>query len=275
MWDEAQNSIFEYYLVSPIKTEDYKVDINEMWKEPEIAEAIMRANYLANLGVVAPHKVKFFNKYDIDWLDSEIQSGTKFKYVTFWRADEGCENNMFSQWYKKEPIPINGIQYDTAEQYMMAQKALLFGDLESYKKIMQEPDPSICKKLGRGVKGFDQQKWNKSFREILFHGNLSKLQSDIEIVDALLNTENAVLIEASPLDDIYGAGMSKNDLLNSDGSLKVLPKSWHKAGQTKQAENNLGFVLMAVRDVFRIYMGETWYPGEKRRVIGRGIEYED
>ena len=116
---------------------------------------------------------------------------------------------------------------------------------------------------------------HKEDREILFHGNLSKLQSDIEIVDALLNTENAVLIEASPYDDIYGAGLKKEDLLNPDSSLKVLPKNWHKVGSEKQARNHLGFVLMAVRDVFRIHMGQTWYPGEKLRAIGTDYEFDE
>ncbi len=43
-------------------------------------------------------------------------------------------------------------------------------------------------------------------------------------MDALLKTGNAVLVEASPLDDIYGAGMKKIDLLNADGTLKNLPQ---------------------------------------------------
>ena len=78
---------------------------------------------------------------------------------------------------------------------------------------------------------------------------------DIEIVDALLRTGNAVLIEASPFDDIYGAGMKKEDLLNRDGTLKALPQNWHKSGSRRQAENNLGFVLMGIRDLFRDMMG--------------------
>jgi predicted NAD-dependent protein-ADP-ribosyltransferase YbiA (DUF1768 family) len=74
---------------------------------------------------------------------------------------------------------------------MMSEKALLFNDLEMYQKIMSEPDPKLCKDMGKKVKGFNQKKWDAAFPEILFHGNLGKLQSDIAIVDALLNTENA------------------------------------------------------------------------------------
>ena len=82
------------------------------------------------------------------------------------------------------------------------------------------------------------------------------MQSDIKILNALLETEDAVLIEASPTDDIYGAGMEKKDLLNPDGTLKVLPQNWHKKDSTRQAQNNLGFVLMGVRDLFREIVGD-------------------
>ena len=87
------------------------------------------------------------------------------------------------------------------------------------------------------------------------------MQSDIEIVAALLSTENAALIEASPYDDVWGAGMKKEALLNVDGSLKVLPQAWHKAGSSVQAQNHLGFILMAVRDLYNELMGRRFEPG--------------
>ena len=215
---------------------------------------------LGNLGVIAPHKNKYIYRYDIEWLTSAVKRGESFKFVTFWKADPGCENACFSQWYKNEPFYVNGRKYLTAEQYMMSEKALLFGDLQMYEKIMNESNPAECKKMGRAVKNFDSKVWKEALREILFHGNLSKIQSDIQIVDALLETGDAVLIEASPLDDIYGAGLGNDQLLNTDGSLKVLPQNWHKEGETKQAENHLGFVWMGIRDLFRDLMpGGTDY----------------
>ena len=224
-------------------------------ENPEIAKAYKRAMELSDLMIVAPHKAKYYQRYNIQWLIEQVAKGKKFKYVTFWKADEGEENNIFSQWYARKPFFINGRRYSTAEQYMMSEKALLFDDLDMYRMIMNEPDPSLCKQYGRQVKGFTGHIWEDAFREIIFHGNLGKLQSDIEIVDALLKTENAVLIEASPYDDIYGAGMRKKELLNPDGTLKTLPQNWHKSGSTRQAENNLGFILMGIRDLFRALMG--------------------
>ncbi len=223
-------------------------------ENPEIAKAYSRAMDLSNLMIIAPHKAKYYHRYNIQWLIEQVAKGTQFKYVTFWKADEGEENNVFSQWYRGKPFVINGRSYDTAEQYMMSEKALLFNDLDMYRMIMDEPDPDQCKKLGRQVKGFIGHLWEEAFPEIIFHGNLGKMQSDIELVDALLRTGNAVLVEASPFDDIYGAGMKKEDILNLDGTLKTLPQNWHKKNTNRQAENNLGFILMGIRDLFRELM---------------------
>ncbi len=222
---------------------------------PEAGKALMNALDLANLGIIAPHKVKYFERYDMKWLEDKVDSGCDLSFVTFWKVDEGCENAMFSQWYQGNPFVVNGRTYYTAEQYMMSEKALLFGDYDIYSQIMKEKDPAQCKALGKMVQKFDGKTWGKVAREVLFHGNLSKLQADIELVDALLSTEQAVLVEASPYDNIYGAGIAKEDLLNSDGTLKVHPKDWHtKDNPTKQSENKLGFVLMGIRDLFRDLM---------------------
>lgn len=217
---------------------------------PQQEAAFARSIDLDNLGVIAPHKSKYCNRYSTEWLADELRSGKSHTYTTFWKVDEGCENRAFSQWYKNKPFKVNGRSYITAEQYMMSEKALLFGDFDAYKKIMVESDPAVCKQLGRGVCGFNQTVWDAALREIIFHGNLAKVQPDIEILDALLSTGDSVLIEASPYDDIYGAGLSREDLLNDDGTLKVSPEKWHKNGSSNRAKNHLGFVLMAVRDLF-------------------------
>lgn len=51
------------------------------------------------------------------------------QFVFFWH--EYNQYGVFSQWFKYSFV-IEGIRYETAEQYMMAKKALLAGDLQSY-----------------------------------------------------------------------------------------------------------------------------------------------
>ncbi|SDB02942.1 conserved hypothetical protein, ribA/ribD-fused [Butyrivibrio sp. INlla16] len=192
-----------------------------------------------------------YNKYHIDWLIDEVANGNDHTYVCFFLAEKTSEYCQLSQWYKGKTIYINGRKYSSAEQYMMSEKALLFNDFDTYSKIMSEEDPAICKKLGREISNFDEAVWRSCNREIIFNGNIGKFLSDKDFADVLLSTGDAVLIEASPTDDIYGAGLSKEELLSESGELLIPPQNWHKEESDFQAKNELGFVLMAVRDWFK------------------------
>lgn len=66
----------------------------------------------------------------------------KTNKYTFFLGNESC----FSQWTKYKFQDNQKINYTSAEQYMMAQKALLFDDREIYNKIM---NISNCKKNKR------------------------------------------------------------------------------------------------------------------------------
>lgn len=61
------------------------------------------------------------------------------KFTFFWRTA-----SPFSQWFKAD-FTVNGVQYTSAEQYMMHQKALLFGDQQIADKIMKTRSASVQK----------------------------------------------------------------------------------------------------------------------------------
>ena len=44
---------------------------------------------LGNLGILAPHKTKYYNHYNIDWLIETVNADKQLKYITFWH--EGKE----------------------------------------------------------------------------------------------------------------------------------------------------------------------------------------
>jgi ribA/ribD-fused uncharacterized protein len=71
------------------------------------------------------------------------------KFTFFW-------SGPFSQWHPS-PFQIDGIHYNCAEQWMMAEKARLFGDEETERKIMFAVMPQDQKKYGRQVKDFDKK----------------------------------------------------------------------------------------------------------------------
>lgn len=74
-------------------------------------------------------------------------------FTLFWRGP-------FSQWFPSE-FKINGVMYNCAEQYMMASKARIFGDLEAVDSIMSTDNPQHQKHFGRGVSNFDIGRWKE------------------------------------------------------------------------------------------------------------------
>ncbi|MDE7223729.1 MAG: NADAR family protein, partial [Acetatifactor sp.] len=122
--------------------------------------------------------------------------------------------------------------------FMMAQKAELFGDEEIRKQILESQTPDHIKALGRKVRGFDQELWDKVKYAIVLNGNWCKFSQNRRLQSFLLSTGDSVLVEASPYDTIWGIGLS------ADSPDAQKPQSW--CGQ-----NLLGFALMEVRDELR------------------------
>ena len=142
-------------------------------------------------------------------------------------------NGPFSQWYKSNMI-IDGIKYETAEKFLMAQKALLFEDFEIYPKIMATTNPAEQKALGREIKNFDKDVWEANCRDIVMRGNIAKFMQNPKIRESLLATEGTELVEASPTDKIWGIGLAEDD-----------PKAQIK--EEWQGTNWLGIILTEVR----------------------------
>jgi len=117
---------------------------------------------------------------------------------------------VFSQWHRS-PLVVNGVEYNCAEQYMMAQKARLFNDELRLELIMATPDPSAQKALGKQVRGFDVAQWEAVARDIVMQANLAKFTGNPKLRAQLLLTEGTTLVEASPTDVIWGVGLSEDD----------------------------------------------------------------
>ncbi|MDE6101673.1 MAG: NADAR family protein [Ruminococcus sp.] len=178
-------------------------------------------------------------KYSREIIEENFRKNENLKYIFFWghtpSADGTVTKSCFSQWYDCKFI-VDGVEYHTAEQYMMSQKALLFGDVEINKEIMSAKHPKQFKTLGRRISGFDEKIWDENKTDIVIKGNYAKFSQNPELKKFLLGTNNRVLVEVSPYDRIWGIGMSAND------SGITNPAMW-------KGENLLGFCLMEVRDM--------------------------
>lgn len=175
--------------------------------------------------------------YSLERVQQDFQKGKKTKYLFFWGHQPSKDGTIIktclSQWWKSEFF-IDTDTYCCMEQYMMAEKAKLFKDDEALKEIMESKDPKKIKDLGRQVKNFSEDLWNKKRYTIILNGTYAKFIQNKELREFLIGTKNKILVEASPYDKIWGIGMSADDE-NIEN-----PLLW-------KGTNLLGFALMEVR----------------------------
>jgi ribA/ribD-fused uncharacterized protein len=174
-------------------------------------------------------------KYNIQNINPES------KFIFFWGHQPSKEGTItktcFSQWWLSY-FTVEGVTYKTAEHWMMAKKAELFQDVEILEKIIACNSPAEAKKLGRLVKNYNDVIWLENRFEIVKSGNFHKFNQDEKLKEFLLNTNDRVIVEASPVDPIWGIGMASDhkDINNVE--------KW-------KGLNLLGFALMEVRDELR------------------------
>ena len=178
---------------------------------------------------------------DRESLLAAVRSGMAPNYLFFWghrpSADGSIGKSCLSQWWPS-PFTIEGVTYATAEHWMMAGKARLFGDEEAARRVLADPDPRAAKAAGRAVRGFDERAWAAERGEIVYRGNLAKFGQHEPLGRFLLGTGDRVLVEASPDDAVWGIGLREN---HRDAAA---PERW-------PGLNLLGFALMRVRAALR------------------------
>lgn len=174
---------------------------------------------------------------NLEQLCAEYDAGKSRDFLFFWghtpKQEGVIDASCLSNWFPA-PFEHEGRRYPTTEHYMMAGKAMLFDDELMLEKILAAPTPKTAKSLGRKVQGFDDATWRAHRDEIVAEGNLAKFSQHEEMGLFLLGTGEKVLVEASPMDKIWGIGLKMSDARAYD------PRQW-------QGQNRLGFVLMQVR----------------------------
>ena len=170
-----------------------------------------------------------------------VAQGLRPEYFFFWGhqplPNGEIGKSCLSQWWPAAFV-IDGVTYPTAEHFMMAEKARLFGDEETRAEILKADKPKNAKQLGRRVKNFDDARWQEHRFEFVIEGNLAKFAQSPELQSFLIGTGDTVLVEASPLDRIWGIGLGANAEHAQD------PAQW-------RGLNLLGFALMEVRKRLR------------------------
>jgi ribA/ribD-fused uncharacterized protein len=171
-------------------------------------------------------------------VERAVAAGERVRFLFFWghQPDEsGVGKGCLSQWYPS-PFEADGHTFATAEHYMMWGKATLFGDERTAGRIVAATHPKQAKDLGRQVRNFDPATWEARRGDIVVAGNTHKFTQHDDMRAFLVGTGDRVLVEASPLDRIWGIGLREDDPRAQD------PARW-------RGLNLLGFALSDVRNV--------------------------
>ena len=173
----------------------------------------------------------------LDDVRARFDAGEPLQFLYFWGhqpSKNGVGVSCFSQWYEA-PFLVDGQSYTTAEHFMMAEKAALFGDQATRSLVLNAPTPAAAKALGRQVRGFDESTWVDRRFSIVVRANEAKFSQNAELGRFLKQTGDEVIVEASPVDNIWGIGLAKDD------ERAINPNHW-------LGLNLLGFALMQVRE---------------------------
>ena len=169
---------------------------------------------------------------DLGIAAENVTSSESAPVVRFHKIDE--ENGYLSNWYMRD-FSIDGKTYCCVEQYMMEQKALIFQDFAIAEKIMQTTDQQKMQDLGREVGNFIQAVWDGRKQLIVYKGVLAKFKQNPDLRERLMATGNALPVECSKSDKVWGIGLGMDSPDAAD------PGKW-------KGQNLLGFTIQAVRE---------------------------
>ena len=126
----------------------------------------------------------------------------------------------------------DGVFWKTSEHYYQAQK---FMDSDTKIRIQNAETPKIASTIGRDRKLNLRSEWEEVKQDVMFDAVYYKFKQNKDILQKLLNTGDAKIIEATVKENYWGCGP------NNDG------------------QNNYGKILVKVRETLRTEQEE----GEK------------
>jgi len=130
----------------------------------------------------------------------------KKDYYFFWGGE-------FSNW-EHSPFTTAGREFNCGEQFMMFTKAMFFRDTEIAEQIMQEPNPWTQKQLGKKVRNYVDEEWDRVRYPLVKAGLIEKFRQNPNMKKELFKRRNKIIVEASPEDRIWGIGYSSRDAMN-------------------------------------------------------------
>lgn len=160
--------------------------------------------------------------------------------VGFWGKDD-WESNFYQAPFMVKLGDDRFMNVSCSEQWYMWRKAWYFGDYDSmYKLNEQGLQPAKYKQIGKKINGFDQSEWAGVRDDYMMEALLLKFGGNTDLARKLEDTGDSVLVETSPVDEYWGVGLPKTDLMGQPDYRWKNMMEWN-------GDNRLGFLLMTLR----------------------------
>ncbi|OEO24332.1 hypothetical protein AX279_16810 [Pseudomonas sp. J237] len=153
------------------------------------------------------------------------------------------KEDALSNWHPSNFV-VKGVEFNCVEQFMMYCKAKLFSDQVVADLVLKAQHPKDQKALGRRVANYDDRVWSQRRGGIVRHGAYAKFMQSPDAQRVLLGSRGSMLVEASPYDKIWGAGLSQDD-----PRILLPPETW-------PGLNLLGRSLEVVRERISLELHE-------------------
>lgn len=140
---------------------------------------------------------------------------------------------FLSNWWPS-PFVLEGIHFNSTEQYIMYKKCAIFGDTAAAKAVMATDDPAQQQLIARNAKGYNDVVWKGMRQVIAMRGLVEKFAQNPDLLKQLQDTGDSYLVECAVSDKAWACGISLYDKARFDIS------NW-------KGSNILGFALMEVR----------------------------
>ena len=227
-------------------SDDYSVDTAQNRKEifpayKAIQEKLQESGESNNEVYLKQDKLSFKGKwFAVDELEnlptgfspSELSTPHKNDITAFFSRRSPLSNHY------KCVFKVKGETYNCLEQYLMIQKATLFGDQQSVVALATEQNPVSQKRIGAKIANFRKDVWKAEAGKILYEGLCAKFSQNPKLKEFLLETKDTELCEANPRDSFFGIGIGLDN-----------PTIWDKASWT--GTNLQGKTLQKVRTLLR------------------------
>lgn len=139
-------------------------------------------------------------------------------YGCFTDQSSNFTKGMFPTSPNEEIFFYDDYVFNCAEQWMMACKAAIFGDKLIFNQILKTTHPRKMQELGRQVKNYNQETWDKMKYKVVLEGNLQKFKQNKHLGDFLRQFPVDTIFVESTLDCVWGTGLSIDSPDASDES---------------------------------------------------------